>query len=189
MEKLSIYYFWNQNFGKQYLASFDQSIPVSIKLIFPSVRNIVPLDINVIISIWSWVLVVESHGVHHLVLDMANQMSTSSNKYWLGQWKWPIHPPDSRKTYPCVQKLNVHWLKNDEKWLTKNDETLKFQIVFISQPLKLLITPFLPHQISGSIWYNLQRYHYNNQQHLVCFVCWSSWSRRLLRTVSFHRAK
>ena len=98
-------------FGEQYLASCDQSIPVSFELIFPSVRNIVPLDINVIISIWSWVLVVESHGVHHFVLDMSNQMSTASNEYWLGQWKWPIHPPDPRKTYPCVQKLNVHWLK------------------------------------------------------------------------------
>ena len=55
-------------------------------------------------------LVVEAHGVHHLMLDVPHQMGALPDGYRLWQRERPIRATDLGETRAAVQEFNVRGL-------------------------------------------------------------------------------
>ena len=58
---------------------------------------------------------VEPHGVHHLVLDVPDEVGALPDRDGLGQRERPVGAPDLGVARTAVQELHVHSLAEKKK--------------------------------------------------------------------------
>ena len=88
-------------------------LPKGVKVSLLSVFDVAPVDLYVLVSVRARVLVVEAHGVHHLVLDVARQVGTRPDVDGLVPGDGPISPTNVGVAQTGILKLNVNVLKEE----------------------------------------------------------------------------
>ena len=69
--------------------------------------DVAPLDLDVLVPVTAAVLVVEAHSVHHLVLDVAQQVSAPPDIDCLTDGQRVESHADATRTCPGVLKYHV----------------------------------------------------------------------------------
>ena len=83
-------------------------------------RDVVPLDLYVLVSVTAAVLVVEAHCVHHLVLDVAQQVSALPDVDCLTDGQRIESHADATGARPSVLKYHVSLDKRNWKFLNNS---------------------------------------------------------------------
>ena len=85
-------------------------MPVGLELVGLALLDVVPLDVDVHVPVGAGVLVVEAHGVHHLVLDVAEEVRALADVDRLRDGERPVGATDLGVARPAVRELHVDGL-------------------------------------------------------------------------------
>ena len=87
--------------------------PVGGELRLVLVRDVVPLDLDVLVPVAAAVLVIEAHGVHHLVLDVPQQVGAPPDVDGLADGQRVESHADTTRASTGVLKYHVSLQKEN----------------------------------------------------------------------------